>query len=78
MAINPAHISNFETMRKASKNGDLALLECTRAGTKETVTAIAITQRLPDGGATFLPVAVMLEDPFNELDPPKGASYAPL
>ena len=78
MALNPAHISNFETMRKASKNGDLALLECTWAGTEKTAATIVVAQRHSDGGVTFLPIAVMLEDPFKELNPPEGASYAPL
>lgn len=73
MALNPAHVSNFDTMRLASKNGDLALMECTRKFDGETVAAIAICNRNGDGTVDFVPIAAMLEDPFNELDPPDGA-----
>lgn len=78
MALNPVDIRNFETLRRAYENGDLALLECTRADTGETVAAITAVQRSSDGGATFTPFAIMLNDPFTELNPPEGASYVPL
>ncbi len=72
MALNPAHIKNFETMRQASRNSDLALVECTRKSDGAIVAAIAVANRNKDGSVEFMPVATMLEDPFNELNPPDG------
>lgn len=35
MSLMPGHIRNFETLKRAAKNGDLALVECKDAETGE-------------------------------------------
>lgn len=71
MAIPPGHRKNFETLRRAFKNGDVALLECKDAKTQQPVIAICMVGR-QNGEYIMTPVAKMFDgNPFEELIPPE-------
>lgn len=72
MAIPKGAKANFETLKRAIRNGDCALMEVTDKKTGETVDALCAVTRHDDGGATFAPLAVMVrENPYERFDPPK-------
>lgn len=71
MAIPKGHRANFDTMKRAAGNGDLALMECTDAATGEPVFVVCMTQREDDGAVSFVPVARMFDgNPYDEVLPP--------
>lgn len=71
MAIPPGHTKNFETMRRAFENGDVALLECKDAKTQQPVIAVCMVSHA-NGEYTMTPVAKMFDgNPFEELIPPE-------
>jgi hypothetical protein len=46
-------------------------MECQLAATGETVAVICAANRLPDGGAEFVPFAMMFQDnPYTTVNPP--------
>ena len=61
---------NFETLLRASTNGDLSLLECVNTQTKQTEIVIcAVHHQLPDE-YVFTPLAKMFNgNPFEEVFP---------
>lgn len=75
MAIQMAYKSNFETLVKAAKNGDLCLMECTDKITGKIVNTVCIcmiTFLDNQEQYTFLPVAKMFDsNPYEELNPPE-------
>lgn len=61
---------NFETLRRAFLNGDVALLECQLKSTGEPVPVIVTVAKV-DGEYEFTPFAVMFtENPYDLLNPP--------
>lgn len=71
MSITDAHKENFETIRRAFRNGDVCLLECTENKTGETVYLIAAIQHNPDGSVDMTPLAQMFkDDPYELYTPP--------
>lgn len=71
MAIAPGHTKNFETMRKAFANGDVALVECTDVQTSKPVVAVCMVNRSPGGEYVMVPVAKLFDgNPYHELAPP--------
>ena len=69
--IQQGYQINFETLRTASSNNDLALVECTDKKTGKPVIAICAIQ-LTDGEYNITPLAKMFDgNPYDELDPPK-------
>ena len=66
----PEQMQNFDTIKRAARNDDLALVQCTDAQTGQFVAAVCVVNRNPDGSMEFIPVARMLNDPFKELVPP--------
>ena len=71
MALLPGHVANFETLKRASKNGDLALMECTDAKTGQYTAVICCVQREGNGDYSMVPVARMFDgNPYDELLPP--------
>lgn len=71
------HKANFETLKRAFANGDIALMEVQLAATGEIVAAIVATlpkynRLMPDlEELVFVPFAVMLNgDPYQLLNPP--------
>ena len=70
MAIAPGYEANFETMRRASADGNLALMECTDAVTGKPVITICAVEH-HDGEFHFKPMAKMFDgNPYEELVPP--------
>ena len=70
MAIPPGHLKNFETLKRAFKSGDVALMECNDSKTGEAVTVICMTNRVEDA-IEFVPAARFFNgNPYDELNPP--------
>lgn len=70
MAITKGHTANFETLKRAFANGDVALMECTDAKTGSPVVVLCMVGR--DGGDyTFTPAAKFFDgNPYEEVLPP--------
>ena len=62
--------ANFETIKQAFENGDVALLECQLKSTGERVAVItAVNQE--DGELCFVPFAMLFNgNPYELLNPP--------
>lgn len=70
MAIQPGYVTNFETLKRASADGNLALMECTDAATGKPVMTICAVER-HGGEYHFKPMAKMFDgNPYEELVPP--------
>lgn len=70
--------TNFETMRRAADNGDIALMDARRKADGKSVALVCATQREADGSITIVPLAVMIEgSPYEMFDPPDpdGGGY---
>jgi hypothetical protein len=74
--LRPTDIANFDTLRRASRNGDLCLLQATRKSDGTPVALVCAMGREGKGSEfTYLPVplAVMIEDdPFTIFEPLEG------
>lgn len=68
------HIQWFEQMKLATKNGDIALISCLDAKTKEPRSVICIASQADDGGIAMIPLGhfVPEENPFDAYLPPEG------
>lgn len=63
--------ANFETLREAMLNGDVALLECQCVSTGQPVAAICAVNRGSDQSFDFVPIAQLFAgDPYKLLNPP--------
>ena len=70
MAIPKGTVSNFDTLQRACRNGDVVLLECTDAKTGEPAYAVCAVNR-DAGEFHFVPIAKMFNgNPYKELVPP--------
>jgi len=70
MTVVQQHKPNFETLRAAFENGDVALLECQLKTTGESVAVVVAVNRDSDEFA-FVPVAMMFNgNPYEMLNPP--------
>lgn len=70
MALLKGHKTNFNTMLRAGRNGDLALMECTDAVTGNSVTVICMVGRDKDE-FVMTPVAKMFDgNPYEEVRSP--------
>lgn len=68
--IVTAHKGNFETLRKAFANGDVALMECTLNATGEKV-AVICAVHTESGEYVFTPMAQFFNgNPYDLLSPP--------
>jgi len=71
MAIADGYVTNFETLKQATLNNDVALLECVDAKTGKLVITVCAVDFEPNGEALFIPLAKMFDgDPYEELIPP--------
>jgi len=68
--ISKGHKANFETLKKALKNEDVVLVECTDIETgKPVITVCAVS--VVNGEYEVSPLAKMFDgNPFEELLPP--------
>lgn len=70
MAIAQSYKTNFETLNRAARNGDLTLVECTDKKTGEPVIALCAVY-LYEGEYNIVPFARMFDgNPYDELNPP--------
>jgi hypothetical protein len=70
MAIQKGDKKNFETILKAAKKGDLALLECQDADSGEARSVICAVNRNGEG-FEFVPLAKLFAgNPYDEVTPP--------
>ena len=70
MTITAGYATNFETLRRASFDGNLALMECTDAATGKPVITICAVGK-DNGEYVFTPLAKMFDgNPYEELAPP--------
>lgn len=68
--ITKGYRANFETLERAFKHGDVALMECTDAVTGKPVIAICAVNTI-NGEYEFSPLAKMFDgNPYEELNPP--------
>lgn len=73
MAIPQGHKNNFETLKRAFEDRNVALMECIEIATGDTVYVICAAEPDGEGGATFAPFAQMFkENPYDEWKPPQA------
>ena len=71
MPLSLGHKRNFNTLRRAFRTGDAALMECQLAATGEEVAVVCAVNRLPDGQFEFIPFAMMFSgNPYEAVNPP--------
>lgn len=70
MSLLPGHRTNFDTLRQAALNNDLALMDCRHRDTGEPIAVLCAANRLPRGEIGFVPLAMLFNDtPFDLLVP---------
>jgi hypothetical protein len=78
MPLTTSQKKNFNTLRRAFRAGDAALMECQLAATGEPVAVVCAANRLPDKSVEFLPFAMFFpDDPYRILNPanPDGGFF---
>ena len=71
MPLSVGHKRNFNTLRRAFRAGDAALMECQLAATGETAAVLCAINRLADSSIEFVPVATMFPgNPYQAVNPP--------
>lgn len=73
MAIGEGYKTNFETLQKAVKNGDIAIMECKDKATGDTAILVCAVQRpqMRGGEITMVPLARMIDgNPYELYEPP--------
>ena len=70
MTVVQQNKPNFDTLRQAFENGDVALLECQLKTTGESVAVVVAVNRDSDD-FSFVPFAMMFNgNPYEILNPP--------
>ncbi len=71
MALTAGDQANFETLREAMLNGDVALLECQLVSTGQSAAVICAVNRESDQSLAFVPIAQLFPgDPYTLFNPP--------
>ena len=71
MPLSVGDKANFETLREAMLNGDVALLECQLISTGQPAAVICAVNRESEQSLTFVPIARLFAgDPYALLNPP--------
>jgi hypothetical protein len=69
--LSNEHIANFDTLKLASDNGDLVLLDCQDKKTGEKKAVVCAVYKDDAGEFNFVPLAKMFDgNPYEELNPP--------
>ena len=69
--IEKGYRENFETLRRACKNDDLALVDCQDKTTGKPVRVLCAMQTEDDGEISMIPLARLFDgNPYDELNPP--------
>jgi hypothetical protein len=79
MPLSVGDKHNFDTLRRAMLAGDAALLACQSVATGSPVAVVCAANRLAEGGAEFVPLAVLFTDnPYRAVNPPNpdGGFYS--
>ncbi|MBN2579381.1 MAG: hypothetical protein JXB10_10350 [Pirellulales bacterium] len=72
MPLSKGYKKNFNTLRRAFLAGDAALMECQLAASGESVAVVCAANRLADGGAEFVPFAMLFSgNPYETINPPR-------
>ena len=75
MAIPDYVRKNFDTLQRAFKNGDVCLVETTKAADNEPAYLVCALQRIGTEEFTFVPMAIMpTTDPYETFNPPMSGS----
>jgi Family of unknown function (DUF6117) len=70
MAISEGYKANFETIKRAAGNNDLALMECTDKTTGKPIMVVCAVST-SNGEYVMSPLAKLFDDnPYEELIPP--------
>jgi hypothetical protein len=71
MSLSVGYKQNFNTLRRAFRTGDAALMESQLATSGETAAVICAVNRLVDGHFEFVPFATMFPgNPYEAVNPP--------
>ena len=71
MALLAGHRQNFDTLCRAVRAGDAALMECQHAITGEPATVICAVNHPADGSYEFVSLALLFSDnPYTTVNPP--------
>ena len=71
MPLIASQKDNFNTLHRAFRSGDAALMECQLAATGEPVAVVCAANRQPDKSVDFVPFAMFFpDDPYRILNPP--------
>jgi hypothetical protein len=69
--LSKGDTKNFNTLQRASGNGDLALMDARRRADGKSVALVCAVQHEADESVTMVPLAIMVEgDPYELFDPP--------
>ena len=76
MVIPEAYVKNFDTLRRAAKAGDLALMECTDAKTGQPRYVICAVGRYATGVFVMTPFGILHDgNPFDYFFPPTAGCF---
>jgi hypothetical protein len=71
MPLTAAQKDNFNTLRRAFRAGDVALMECQLAASGEPVAVVCAANREAGQSVAFVPFAMFFpDDPYQLLNPP--------
>jgi hypothetical protein len=71
MPLTASQKREFNTLRRAFRRGDAALMECQLAATGEPVAVLCAANRHANESMEFVPLAMFLaDDPYRALNPP--------
>lgn len=71
--IEPGYKHNFEILRRAARNGDLAIVACTETATGQPAVLVCAMQPESNGDTTMVPLARMFDgNPYELFTPPSG------
>jgi len=69
--LDKAYINNFETLKTAHADNNLALVSAIRKSDKKPVALVCAMQKNNDNTVTPIPLAVMCEgNPFEDFEDP--------
>ena len=65
--------TNFDTLQRASRRGDVLLMECHNAATGQPVPVLCAVNPGKDNSVELVPFAMLLTgNPYEQLSPPCG------
>ena len=71
MSLSEGYKQNFNTLHRAFRARDAALMECQLAATGETVAVLCAANRYADESVEFVPFAMLFPgNPYETVNPP--------